>query len=340
MSEELGALSEETDLVLAYPRIYSSLEPVEGDLACNVETWMHLTNPVYDLEQVATRQAGYSVEPYICLDGQARAFPVTATTSLEVKGFSEVPLGSRQPLDTDMNVSSRWVATPEDYNGLQWAPAAGNRSFSMEGKAGEAPALLFDTYSYTLGRRRVSATVLDFDGSEMLSMPVTGWSGLTVVMAAVLRRGSYRWYGVMALADTADADSSRYPSLRYTDTDELELWHDEHRLLTARRSTAETELVIVGMCVDEADDTVGYMAVTPGRTARRVMRTPSDAPNIPSDGVLVLGRAAGTPSTGAVMQVIDVSVRVDDGSFAGLDDLVGRYVTHYFATDDDDQEER
>lgn len=330
---------QDVEVVSDYPRVYGSLSTVEVEVAVNLDGWLHLTNPVYDLEQVATRQAGYSVEPYVAVDGMARAFPTSAVTSLSIKGYSEVPVGGSDPLATDMEATSRWVATQKSYTGLLWAPAAGSSPFPFYATPGDSPALIHDVYSYTVGQRRFSATVLDFDGAESLFTPVAGWPAFALTVAMVLRRGRGEWYGLVDIAESVDSSSSGYVSMRYDSEDRLQLWHNSTCLLTSRRTSEETDLVVVGVFASEVSDEVGYIAATPGRRATRRTVTPGDKPNVVPSGVLVLGRSAGQSGAGAVMQVLDVSVRVGaDVGFDDLDDLVSRYTRLYFSVPDDPQE--
>lgn len=327
--------NEETELDLEYPVVYARLSPIEGEVGVNADGWLHLVNPTYDLEQVATRQAGYTVEPYVAIDGRAQALPVSATTSLEVQGYSDVPIQAPEPLAVPMNASSRWIATKETYNGLLWAPVAGDRPFALEAGSGAPPDLYDDLYSYTLGTRRVSATVLDFSGAESLSARVEGWPGVVAVAAVVLRRSDTPWYGIFDFEEPGGS-SSAYASLRYTADDELQAWHRATKMITVRRISSETDLVLVGMAVDDASGLLAYTAVTAGRRTRRSIVLPGDTDLIPTSGSFTIGQALGTVGSGAIMQVLDVSVRVGPADEDSLDDLMSRYVGLYLASDNEE----
>lgn len=322
-------------LLLSDSRNYAAMFAVEGSLAVNIDGWLHLVNPTYALEQVATRQAGYSIEEYVSVDGQARVLPVTAVTSLEVKGYSEVPLRSREPLAVAMDVSSRYIPRGSDYNGLLWAPASGNRAFSFAALQEEAPALLENVPAYTVSGRWTTGDVLDFDGTEALTAPVKSWPGFIAVMAVVLRRGRGHWYGILDVTPPGPVSESPYVSLHYTDEDRLELWHDNSLVASAQRTSDVTDLVIIGMCVDEASDVIGFAAATPGQRATRSFATPKETQNLPVSGEIVVGRAAGQRNDGAVMQLVDLSVRIGEATVEEMDDLVTKYTSLYFAASSD-----
>lgn len=285
-----------------------------GGLGADIDFIVELVEPDWPIEQVLTRQAGFSVDPYIAVRGQPVAGTPTVRTYFFAGGEKQWVADQTDKNSLELDAWSRWV--PEDLEGDRtvWE-GTGSRPLTLRAVA-SGPTIQTGDRVVTVNGKWKGATVAVFNNGGEMTSPFPGVAEYGMVFVVSLGRANYGSYGIFGQSDSSNGGGDKYASLLYGSQDYLIAVQDAYPMVPFLTTVPETELRVVAMWVSDEDKKLMVSHISRRQKVEREITTSPFAKGVAGSGKLVVGGSRIANAQPANMRVADMALCGTEGSYA------------------------